>query len=170
MQPLTLTLLLPIKKKELVVFCNLGSRNFKPCYKTEFYSINKYIPVLVLSGRSNDEDFGPHIRTVQSSDTEAIIWWYTGFHETQFTVLLCPVKTAIGNSRLMCHTYTLLSEKYYFTIFNVINNQLLLSAKWVRVTVRVSTSYSINLVSILEDCKLLVKIINSQKIKIIFEQ
>lgn len=62
-----------------------------------------------LSTFSGDDDLGPHILTVQSSDTEAIIWWYTGFHETQFTVLLCPVRIAIGNSLLICHTYTLVS-------------------------------------------------------------
>lgn len=52
---------------------------------------------------------GPHILIVQSSETEANIWWCTGFQETQFTVRVWPVRVAIGSSRLMCHTYTLLS-------------------------------------------------------------
>lgn len=42
--------------------------------RKNYYIIHiNYIPVLVLSGRSGDADLGPHIRTVQSSDTEAII-------------------------------------------------------------------------------------------------
>lgn len=47
---------------------------------------------------------GAHIRTVQSSEAEAIIRWYTGFHDTQFTVLEWPVRVAIGRSLFICHT------------------------------------------------------------------
>ena len=53
---------------------------------------------------------GPHIRTVPSSLDEAIIVGSLGFQLTQFTVLVCPLRTATGFSRFECQMYTLLSE------------------------------------------------------------
>lgn len=44
---------------------------------------------------------GPQMRTVQSSDTLAIIWGYFGFQDTQFTVRVWPDKTATGRSFLI---------------------------------------------------------------------
>lgn len=45
---------------------------------------------------------GPQMRTVASSDTLASICGWRGFQATQFTVRVCPLKTATGFSRLMC--------------------------------------------------------------------
>lgn len=53
---------------------------------------------------------GAQIRTVASSDAEANIDGYTGFHETQFTVLVWPDNFASGSSRFMCQMYTLKYE------------------------------------------------------------
>lgn len=49
---------------------------------------------------------GAQIRTVASSDAEANIDGYTGFHDTQFTVLVWPDNFASGSSRFMCQMYT----------------------------------------------------------------
>jgi len=45
---------------------------------------------------------GPHIRTVQSSDTLASMLGMARFQDTQLTVLVWPFKTSIGFSRDRC--------------------------------------------------------------------
>lgn len=49
-----------------------------------------------------EDVFGPQIRTVPSSLHEASILWKTGFHETQLTVRVWPVRLASGSSRRTC--------------------------------------------------------------------
>ena len=73
---------------------------FKILSKTEFTSPNLDLSV----GR------GPHIRTVPSSEALASMLGSFGFQWTQFTVLVWPSNTAIGNSRRICQIYTLWSK------------------------------------------------------------
>ena len=61
---------------------------------------------------------GPHIRTVPSSLDEAIIVGSLGFQLTQFTVFVCPLRTATGFSRFECQMYTLLSEIHSLKLLN----------------------------------------------------
>lgn len=49
---------------------------------------------------------GAQMRIVASSDADASIDGYTGFHDTQFTVRVWPVSRANGSSRFICHMYT----------------------------------------------------------------
>lgn len=54
---------------------------------------------------------GAQIRTVASSDADANIDGYTGFHDTQFTVRVWPDNRASGSSRFMCQMYTCIKSK-----------------------------------------------------------
>lgn len=45
---------------------------------------------------------GPHILTVASSDTDAIIAGYLGFQVTQLTVRVWPTRVTTGSSRRWC--------------------------------------------------------------------
>lgn len=61
-------------------------------------------PEFLVSVRLVLRRFEDQIRTVVSSEALASMWWYRGFHETQFTVLVCPFSTEIGCSRFKCQT------------------------------------------------------------------
>jgi hypothetical protein len=54
---------------------------------------------------------GSHRRIVQSSEQDANICAFLGFHATEFTLPLpCPVRTSRRIARSLCHTYTLPSS------------------------------------------------------------
>lgn len=62
----------------------------------------------LVSGRVGRR-FAHQMRTVVSSEALAIMFGYRGFHATQFTVRVWPLRVEIGCSRFVCQMKILLS-------------------------------------------------------------
>lgn len=75
-------------------------------YTQMFIIPNGLLPFLLLC-----LSLGPHIRTVPSSEALASMPASAGFQWTQFTVCLCPSRTATGVSRDLCQMKTLWSTE-----------------------------------------------------------